>query len=60
MEQILSTHVGKWKNETYWNYSKNGGAKFNIVRTFVGATVYPSTTIKKNKNKNIFEWQKSK
>jgi hypothetical protein len=25
MVQILYTHVCKWKNETCWNYSRNGG-----------------------------------
>jgi hypothetical protein len=23
--QMLCTHVCKWKNETCWNYSRNGG-----------------------------------
>jgi hypothetical protein len=25
MVEILCTNVWKWKNETCWNYSKNGG-----------------------------------
>jgi hypothetical protein len=27
MMEILRTHVWKWKNETWWNYSRNGGEK---------------------------------
>jgi hypothetical protein len=25
MMEILCTHIWKWRNETYWNYSRNGG-----------------------------------
>jgi hypothetical protein len=61
MVQILC----KWKNKTCWNYSKNRGREdkgewwrgwiqvwciWYIVRTFVNATMYPSTTIK-----NVFK-----
>jgi hypothetical protein len=28
-ENILCIHVQKWKNKTWWNYSKNGGIKEN-------------------------------
>jgi hypothetical protein len=25
--RILCTHVYKWKNETFWNYFRNGGKR---------------------------------
>jgi hypothetical protein len=27
MVEILCTHVYKWKNETCWDYSRNGGRR---------------------------------
>jgi hypothetical protein len=29
MVEILCSHVQKWKDETCWNYSKNGGMGIN-------------------------------
>jgi hypothetical protein len=31
MVQILCTHVCKWKNDTNWNYPRNGGGRECIV-----------------------------
>jgi hypothetical protein len=50
MVEIPCTHVCKWKNGTWWNYSKCGGEikrmvegmnLRNIVRTFVNVKIYP-------------------
>jgi hypothetical protein len=46
MVEILCIHVWKWKNEAYWNYSKNGGengggGELYVVSTFVHVTMYP-------------------
>jgi hypothetical protein len=49
--EILCTGVWRWKNETCWNCSRNGGRKrgmmegvsslWYILRTFVNVTMYP-------------------
>jgi hypothetical protein len=59
MVQMLCTRVCKWKNETWWNYSRNGGGGIKendgrgwiqvwyiwyIIRIFVNATMYPHPT----------------
>jgi hypothetical protein len=60
----ICAQVWKWKNETYWNYSRNGGGverrtKENdggdkiqlryIAQTFVNIAIYPQYNNKKRK-----------
>jgi hypothetical protein len=42
MVHILCTHVCKWKNDTWWNYPKNGGREVwrQIVERVHSSTIY--------------------
>jgi hypothetical protein len=71
--QIVCTQVCKWKSETWWNYSRNGGREkkgqwwrgwiqvwhiWYIVKTFANATVYPHPAQKKKKKLEKKRWEK--
>jgi hypothetical protein len=68
IEQLLCTHVCKWKNVTYWSFqeSEEGGKGeywwrgiikhiWCIVRAFVNATMYHTTTTMKKFSFRVFQ-----
>jgi hypothetical protein len=64
--EILCTHVCKWKNETCWNYSRNGergdkgedgGGELTMIycKNFCKChTVHPVQQLKYHKEKNTW------